>query len=171
MVTKWTNCWKLRKCVCKTIKNMGRKSSWLGCKKIPFLKKIFFLMFIFERERDRTWVGEGQRERWRHRIWSRSQALSCQHRAQCGARTYKLRDYDLNWSQTLNRLSHQATLPLLFSWGTYHSPSSRRDIYFTLHQVRSCLWAGSISYLTSLLSKAPAWPFHTVCKDLLNVLD
>ena len=37
-------------------------------------------MFIFERERGRVWVGEGQRERGRHRIWSRLQALGCQHR-------------------------------------------------------------------------------------------
>ena len=42
-----------------------------------------FLMFVFERERNRAQVGEGQRER--HRIQSRLQALSCQHGAQCGA--------------------------------------------------------------------------------------
>ena len=52
----------------------------------------FFLVFIYfwERERKRasTRVGEGQRERGRHRIWSRLQALSCQHRARGGAWTH-----------------------------------------------------------------------------------
>ena len=57
-------------------------------------------------ERDRVCSGEGQRERGRHRIQSRFQALSCQHRAQCGARTHGPWDHDLSWSQKVNRLSH-----------------------------------------------------------------
>ena len=71
---------------------------------------IFFLMFIFEREkeweRDRVQAGEGQRENGRHRIWNRLQALSCQHRAQGGAWIHEPRDHDLSWSQMLNWLSH-----------------------------------------------------------------
>ena len=77
-------------------------------------------MFIFERgrETEKEWEREREREReteceWergrergRHRIWSRLQALSCQHRAWCGARTPKLWDHDLSQGQMLNRLSH-----------------------------------------------------------------
>ena len=51
-------------------------------------------------------MGEGQRERGRHRIGSRLQALSCQHRAPRGAPTHELGDHDLSGSQRLNRLSH-----------------------------------------------------------------
>ena len=68
----------------------------------------FFLMFIYFWETDRIWAGEGQRERGRHRTWSRLQALSCQHRAQGRARTHMLWDHDLSQSWTLNRLSHPA---------------------------------------------------------------
>ena len=54
-----------------------------------FFIKIF-LMFIYfwERERDRIWVGKGQKGRGRHRVWNRLQALSCQHRARRGAQTH-----------------------------------------------------------------------------------
>ena len=62
----------------------------------------FFLMFIFETETEREW-GRG---RGRHRVQSRLQALSCQHRARCGARTHERRDHDLSRSRRLNRLSH-----------------------------------------------------------------
>ena len=63
-------------------------------------------MFISETERDRAWVGEGQRERGRHRIQSRLLGPSCQHRAWRGAWTHRPRDHDLSRSRTLNRLSH-----------------------------------------------------------------
>ena len=74
----------------------------------------FFLMFIFgERERQRqsmstggAWGSRGGAERGRHRIRSRLQAPSCQHRARCGTRTRKPRDHDLSQSQTLNWLNH-----------------------------------------------------------------
>ena len=72
-------------------------------------KKNFFLsLFIFERERGRQSVSRGgaERERGRHRIQSRLQPRSCQHRARLGARTHEPWDHDLSWSWTLNRLSH-----------------------------------------------------------------
>ena len=47
----------------------------------------------------------GGAERGRHRIWSRFQALSCQHRAQRWAWTQEQRDHDWSRSQTLNPLS------------------------------------------------------------------
>ena len=49
-------------------------------------------------------MSRGGGERERYRIRSRLQAPSCQHRAQCRARTHQLRDHDLSWSWTLNAL-------------------------------------------------------------------
>ena len=44
---------------------------WLGFRKLGF----FFLMFIFERARDRACVGEGQRERdWNRNTHNPNQA-------------------------------------------------------------------------------------------------
>ena len=48
----------------------------------------------------------GSRERDTHRIWSRLQALSYQHRAWCGARTHK--QWDQTWSE-VGRLTNWAT--------------------------------------------------------------
>ena len=44
------------------------------------------------------------------RIWSRLQALSCQHRAWHGAQTHGPRDHDLSRSRMLNQLSHPGAL-------------------------------------------------------------
>ena len=66
----------------------------------PF-KIFFYCLFLRQRE---SMSREGA-ERGRHRIQSRLQALSCQHRAQHGAWTHRLWDHDLSWSQTLNQLS------------------------------------------------------------------
>ena len=55
----------------------------------------------------RMLAGAGQRE-GRHRNRSRLQGPSCQHRAQCGARTPKLWDHDLSWSQRLTPWITQA---------------------------------------------------------------
>ena len=64
----------------------------------------FFNVYFWRRERVRA--GEGQRERGKHRIQSRIQALSCQHRARHGAWTHEPWDHDLSPSRTLNLLSH-----------------------------------------------------------------
>ena len=69
---------------------------------------------IFEnnrkRQRQRTSRGGTEKERERrHRIWSKLQALSCQHGARCGAQTHDLWDHDLSQSWTLNWLSHPDT--------------------------------------------------------------
>ena len=66
----------------------------------------FFYIYLFLRERESASRGGAERERGRNRIWSRLQALSCQHRARCGAWSHGLCDHDLSWSWTLNRLSH-----------------------------------------------------------------
>ena len=59
-----------------------------------FFNFFFQRLFIFRTERDRTWTGEGQRERG-HRIGNRLQAPSHQPRAWRGARTHAPRDRDL----------------------------------------------------------------------------
>ena len=70
---------------------------------------ILMLIYFWERQTECK-LGRG-RERGRHRIWSRLQALSCQHRARHGARTHEPYDHDLSWSQMLNRLSHPGATP------------------------------------------------------------
>ena len=70
-------------------------------------------MFIyFEREKEHE-LGRG-RGSGRHRIGSKLQALSCQHRAWHGARTHKLWGHDLSRSQTFNWLSHPGALILFW---------------------------------------------------------
>ena len=66
----------------------------------------FFNVYLFLRETETEHKQERGRNRGRHRIQSRLHALSCQHRARCGAGTHKLWDHDLSWSQMLNWLSH-----------------------------------------------------------------
>ena len=75
-------------------------------------------MFIFERERAQ---GKG-RERGRHRIQSRLQALSCQHRAQCRAQTHELKDHDRSPSQMLNWMSHPGARKVRFLLVFLYSP-------------------------------------------------
>ena len=102
-----------------------------------FLKLYPFLMFLFnfererERERESERMGEGQRER-ETRIWSRLQALSCQHRAQHGAQTHEPRDYDLSRSRMLNWLSHPGT-PVFFLFKSTRGHNKLLTIYDTLY--------------------------------------
>ena len=67
-------------------------------------------------------MNRGGSERGRHRIRNRLQALSCQHRARCGARTHGPRDHDLSRSQMPNRLSHPGA-PTIFSLNEYNISS------------------------------------------------
>ena len=68
---------------------------------------LFFVFNVYSFLRQRETEHErGGSERGRHRIWNRLQALSCQHKAQRGARTHRLWDHDLSRSQMLNRPSH-----------------------------------------------------------------
>ena len=66
---------------------------------LPSVVSFFFFFFkcplICERERKSTSRGGAKRE-GDYRIWSRFQALSCQHRAQHGARTCEPWDDDLS---------------------------------------------------------------------------
>ena len=75
-----------------------------------YLKKIFFFnVYLFLRQRETQHEQGRGRERGKHRIWSRLQALSCQHRARRGARAHGWQDRDLSRSWPLNRLSHPGT--------------------------------------------------------------
>ena len=71
----------------------------------PGAPKFFFNVYLFLRQRDRAWTGEGQREREAQNP-KQAPAPSCQPRAWRGARTHRPRDRDLSRSRTLNRLSH-----------------------------------------------------------------
>ena len=70
---------------------------YLQCKQN--ISVLFFNVYLFLR-------GGRGRERGRHRIRSRIQTLSCQHKARRGARTHRLRDHDLSQSLTFNPLSY-----------------------------------------------------------------
>ena len=67
---------------------------------------LIFLMFIFETERVQRGDGRRGAGGGGHRIRSRLQAPSRQHRARRGARTHKPRDRGLSRIRTLNRPSH-----------------------------------------------------------------
>ena len=73
---------------------------------------LFYVFFFFVREKQTGHERGRGRERGRHRIRSRLQSPSCQHRAWRRARTHKLWDYDLSWSQAFDWLSHPGAPPL-----------------------------------------------------------
>ena len=76
---------------------------------------LIFLIVIYSWERETSASGGwgAGRERGRHRIWNRLQALSYQHRAWRGTRTHQPWDHDLSWCWELNRPSHPGA-PLRF---------------------------------------------------------
>ena len=90
-----------------TERHEGRMAIWLShwtVDMVIHLKK-FFNVYFWERGRQSMSAGRG-RERAKHRIRSRLQTLSCEHRARCGSQTHRLQDHDLNQSRMLNWLSH-----------------------------------------------------------------
>ena len=89
----------------------NQREPTLDCKarvrNISFFKKILmFTYYFWETKGQSACKGWAEREGGRHRIRSRLQALSCQHRAGRGAWTHQPWDHDLSWSRTLNRPSH-----------------------------------------------------------------
>ena len=74
----------------------------------PFYFLIFMFVYFWEIETQSLYhrVSWGGAERDGNKTRSRLQALSCQHRAWCGAQTHTLRDHDLSRSRPPNRLSH-----------------------------------------------------------------
>ena len=83
------------------------------------LKKFFLHLLIIERQREIEHKWGKSRERRRHRIRSRLQALSCQHKARCGAQTHKPWDHDLSRSWTLNWLNQLGAPQLYFLFFNY----------------------------------------------------
>ena len=83
-------------------------------------------MLIYFWERDNVSRGGAEREGDTESEAGSRPALSCQHRAQCGAWTHELRDHDLSWSQTLNQLSH---------------PGARKPDSFKLFDFDKIQWA------------------------------
>ena len=97
-------------------------------------KKLMLILFLRKRERERERErkreqGRG-REEGRHRIWSRLQALSCQHSPKWGTRTHEQRGHDLSQSWRLTDWATQApldqsfkkshwSLKVVFAWGAW----------------------------------------------------
>ena len=79
----WTRCLEIRQVLYTSI--------------LPSLKKFFFYIYLFLRERDRAWAGEGKREETQNlkQAPGSEQVFS---RARCGARTHELWDHDLSQS-------------------------------------------------------------------------
>ena len=108
-------------------------------KNFSFFK--FFLMFINFWERDS--MNGGGSERGRHRIWSRLQALSCQHRVRCGARTHGPWDHDLSRCWMLNRLSHPGAAPTWrknFYWEELVIDSHGKYQCLGKRTYKNCMW-------------------------------
>ena len=112
----------------------------------------FFNVYLFLRQRE-TEHERGRSERGWHRIWNRLQALSCQHKAQRGARTHGPWDRDLSRSRPLNRLSHPGA-PASDSWFWLRSWSYR--VRGNEPHVRLCTD-----------SMEPAWDSLSPCLSLL----
>ena len=112
-----------------------------------------FYLFLRDRERETKCEQRRGRNRGRHRIGSRFQTLSCQHRAQCGAWTHKPWDRDLNWSWMLNRLSYPGTPSSALFSVTFHQ--TEISVPFLLSLNVSC---SSISSLNpTMFSQSPPW--------------
>ena len=79
-----------------------------------FFKKVFYV-YLFFRERQSTSKGQAEGERGKDRLQSRLQALSCQHRAWCGAQTHKMQGHGLSRSRTPNLLSRSGAPRTLIS--------------------------------------------------------
>ena len=73
-----------------------------------FFFKLMFIYFWERKRQAKSMSGGGaQREGDTHRIRSRLQVPSCQHRARSKAQTHEPWDHDLSWSRMLKWLSHQ----------------------------------------------------------------
>ena len=119
-----------------------RAKSYMIWTLLPFFL-FFFLMFIYFWERE-TEHEQGRGRERRHRIGSRLQALSCQHRARRGARTHEPQDHDLSRSWMLNRLSHPgAPWTLLVTFLT-SSPTTFSFFYSTASTLALCCFSNSL---------------------------
>ena len=94
-------------------------------------KKFLTFIYFWETERQSVRGGGAERERGRHRIWSRLQALSCQQRAQCRARTHRPRDHHLSQSRTLNWATQAPLfnffLTFIYFWERERAPAGEEQ--------------------------------------------
>ena len=75
----------------------------------------FLNIYLFFRDRETACKQRRGRKRGRHRIWSRLQALNCQHRVWRGAWTHEPQNHVQSGSRALNQPSHpHAPRPLVF---------------------------------------------------------
>ena len=100
------------------------------------------------------------RERGRHRIWNRLQALSCQHRARCGARTHGPRNHDLSQSRPLNQLSHPGAPLQIISAVTFASPSCHNFLFSPSFYLLDNCHCPLTAFVGSLQSLPPIHPSH-----------
>ena len=95
----------------------------------------------------------GSKERARHRIWSRLQVLSCQHRDWHRARIHELWDRDLNQSWTLNQLSHLDVPIHSFFCRVFfnlHVLEGFPNLFFWLFSSFIVLWSENIHSMISI---------------------
>ena len=85
--------------------NFSREWQYVSLPHLSFLN-----LYLFLREREIASGGGWAERRGRCRIWSKLQALSCQHRTWRRAQMHEPQDHDLSRSQMLNQLSHPAPL-------------------------------------------------------------
>ena len=93
-----------------------------------------FLTFIYYWETERQSMSRGGAERGGDRIWSRLQALSCEHRVPRWAWTHEPWDYDLSQNWTLNQLSYPGAPRGKFKVSLPNRPS--RDSWLVANEVR-----------------------------------
>ena len=100
--------------------------------------------YFWQRKRETEHEQARGRERGRHRIWNRLQALSCQHRAWGRARTHGPRDHELSQSQTLNLLSHPSAPSRGTWWDSWARKKRRRGKVDKIHYLLTVLFIGPI---------------------------
>ena len=107
----------------------------------PVYPLLFFKKCLFNFKERETEHEQGRgREREGHRIQSRLQALSCQHRARRRAQTHRLQDHDLSRSRTLNQQSHPGAPKRTYFLSKFyaqcgartHNPEIKSHIFFFL---------------------------------------
>ena len=101
------------------------------CELVHFFFLIFFFNVLFLGQRETEHERGSGRERGRHRIGNRLQALSHQPRARRGARTHGLRDRDLAEVGRLTDCATQAPPHHLFKEQILISPSFSSFFFFT----------------------------------------
>ena len=135
----WLNNAPLCACVCVCV---------CVCVTSSLFLKNFLNVYLFLRQRETKHERGRVRERGRHRIRSRLQALSCQHRARCRARTHGPWNHDLSQSQTLNQLNHPGAPTSSWSTNLLMDP-----------------WVVSMSWLLQIVLQ---WSWK--CSYLFNIL-